>query len=352
MSTEQAPLPKVSVVVPCFNAERTLVKCVEGCLCQDYANLEIIFVDDGSDDATAAILGAYEGITVLTQENSGAAAARNLGWRSSSGQIICFTDSDCIPNPQWVSRLVEHYTDPVVGGVGGGYDIANPESWLARYIHEEIRQRHLRMPRRVNYLGSFNVSYRRAVLEQVGGFDERFRRASAEDNDLSYQVMKQGYALLFDADNCVAHHHTESFWHYIRQQFGHGYWRISLYSKQPDTLVGDQYIGFFELLQLPLSILAGLAGVLCWTHRVVLVLALVLTALVLGGQVPMALAIIRRKRDIWYAPFVPVMTVRAFARGLGMACALLGSSLAEILGLVMAFLQIFARRRPSRVEPA
>lgn len=344
--------PRASVVVPCFNAERTVTKCMEACLQQDYPNLEIIFVDDGSNDSTPAILGAYDGIKVLAQENSGAAAARNLGWRSSSGEIICFTDSDCVPNSRWVSQLVEHYTDPVVGGVGGSYDIANPESWLARCIHEEIRQRHLQMPRQVNYLGSFNVSYRRDVLEQAEGFDEGFRRASAEDNDLSYQVLKLGYTLLFDPDNCVAHHHTEGFWRYMRQQFCHGYWRIRLYTRHPDTLGGDQYIGLLELLQLPLSLLAGLAWVLSWTSKIVLILALVFSVLVVVGQMPMTLAIVRRKSGIRYAGFALVMVVRAFARGLGMARALLGSSLAEIMSLVVAFFQTVTRWGDSCVKSA
>jgi glycosyltransferase involved in cell wall biosynthesis len=322
---------------------------VEACLRQDYADLEVIFVNDGSNDATLSILSAYDGIKVLTQENRGAAAARNLGWQSSSGQIICFTDSDCVPNPQWVSRLVGGYA-AAVGGVGGGYDIANPHSWLARCIHEEIKQRHLRMPRQVDYLGSFNLSYRRSVLEQTGGFDEGFRKASAEDNDLSYRVLKHGYVLLFDPDNCVAHHHPEHFWHYMRQQFWHGYWRIRLYTRHPDTLRGDHYVGLFELLQLPLSLLAGLVWALSWANQLALLLALALGALVLGGQIPMALAIVRRTGDIRYSAFALVMMVRAFVRGLGMVRALLGSPLVEILGLVRAFFRILARRGLARFE--
>lgn len=349
MSVRENVLPKASVVVPCFNAERTVARCVEACLQQDYSSLEIVFVDDGSSGSTPAILGAYDGIKVLTQENRGPAAARNLGWRASSGQIVCFTDSDCIPNPHWVSRVVEHYADPAVGGVGGGYDIANPGRWLARCVQEEARQLHLQMPRQVNFLGSFNASYRRSVLEKTNGFDEGFRRASGEDNDLSYRVIKLGYTLFFDRENCVAHHHTEGFLRYMRQQFWHGYWRIKLYNKHPDWLGGDHHDSLLDLLQLPLSLLAGLAWALSWTNRAVFFLALALSALVLGGQTPMTVAVVRRTRDIRYLPFTLVMMVRDFVRGLGMVRALLDSSLAEVLNLVTAFFQIFTRRRSSHV---
>jgi glycosyltransferase involved in cell wall biosynthesis len=337
----QESLLAASIVVPCFNAEKTIVRCLEACLSQDYPDLEIIFVDDGSSDSTLPTLRTYDGITVLAQDNQGPAAARNLGWRSSSGEIICFTDSDCLPNPRWVSRLVEHYIDSPVGAVGGSYDIVNPESWLARCIHEEIRQRHLAMPKQVGYLGSFNVSYARTALEQTGGFDDGFRRASAEDNDLSYRVAKLGYTLLFDVDNCVAHHHTENFWRYMRQQFCHGYCRIMLYIKQPDKIRGDEYIGFFELLQLPLSLLAALAWLFSWASYAVLFLALVLTALVIGGQIPMTWSIVQRTGDMRYAPYASVMSARAFSRGLGMGRAFLGRSPAEMVVLIKALFRAF-----------
>jgi glycosyltransferase involved in cell wall biosynthesis len=335
---------KVSVVVPCFNAEATVAACVEACLRQDYPNLEIIFVDDGSNDSTLAILGEYDGIMVLAQRNRGPAAARNLGWRSSSGQVICFTDSDCVPHPHWVSQLVEYYTNPAVGGVGGGYDIANPQYWLARCIHEEIGQRHLRMPHLVNYLGSFNLSYRRAVLELVGGFDEEFRKASAEDNDLSYRAVKLGYKLLFDPDNRVAHHHTSDLWRYMRQQFWHGFWRIRLYAKQPDTIGGDHYAGLFDLVQVPLSLLTVSTWAFSWTDRAVLTLALLFSVALLGSQMPMTLAILRRTGSICYGGFAVVMIARAFVRGLGMVRAFLDSSLAEILSLMKAVFQLLAIR--------
>jgi len=341
-------LPTASIVVPCFNAARTVGRCVDACLGQDYPYLEIVFVDDGSSDSTLAVLEAYEHITVIAQENKGPASARNLGWRSSTGEIICFTDSDCVPNPTWVSQLIEGYTDACIGAVGGGYDIANPESWLARCIHEEIRQRHLRMPRQVNYLGSFNVSYTRSVLEQTGGFDERFRRASAEDNDLSYRVIKQGYTLVFDRANCVAHHHTEGLWSYMRQQFWHGYWRIGLYIKQPDTIGGDEYVGVFEFLQLPLSLLTAMAWAFSWTSSAILALALMLSGLLVGGQIPMTWSMMETTGDVRYFPYLLVMAVRAFFRGLGMLRGVVGSSIMELTSLASALVGAVLGNRKAR----
>lgn len=349
MPVDENDLPKASIVVPCFNAERTIARCVEACLQQDYPNLELIFVDDGSDDSTTAILGTYDGITVVTQKNKGPAAARNLGWRVSSGQIVCFTDADCVPNPRWVSRLVERYTHLAVGGVGGSYNLANAESWLARCIQEESQQLHLGMPNHTNFLGSFNASYRRSVLEQADGFDERFRRASGEDNDLSYRVIDLGYKLSFDAANSVAHYHPEHLWSYMRRQFWHGYWRIELYKKHPNRLHGDDLYSLPVFVQLPLSLLAVLAWALSWVTHIILYLAIALSALVLLGEIPMTGAIVRRTRHMQYLPFALVMMARDFVRGLGMTRAFLGSTLAEILGMIVAFIQTLTHRKASHV---
>lgn len=336
-------------MVPCFNAEKTIGKCIDACLDQDYPNVEVVVVDDGSSDSSVEILRRYGNIQVISQPQKGPAKARNLGWRSSSGEIICFTDSDCIPNSNWVSRIVVSYKDANVGGVGGGYDIANPESWLARCIHEEIRERHLRMHDEVDYLGSFNVSYARRVLDEVGGFDEGFKKASAEDNDISYRVRKLGHTLLFDANNCVAHHYVEHFWSYMRKQFWRGYWRISLYKRHGDMLGGDDYADLFDFLQLPLSLAAGIAWAFSCIKGHFIALAIALTIIVLSLQIPVTLSMVRRTGDVRILPFALIVTTRAFFRGLGMIRGLISSSPSEILALIRAFFGLFSRRKQSGV---
>ncbi|MFM1920622.1 MAG: hypothetical protein RLZZ303_2256 [Candidatus Hydrogenedentota bacterium] len=257
----------VSVIVPAYNAERTLAECIEALLAQDYPNLEIIIVDDGSTDRTAQIAQGYEGITYLHQSNAGPAAARNRGAATAKGEWLAFTDSDCIAEPDWISALmakVRANKGRGVVGVGGTYGIANPESLLARIIHAEIQARHARMKDEVDFLGSFNVAYERKAFEAVAGFDESFSQASGEDNELAYRLIDAGGKLHFTRRAIVNHYHPTRLLPYFKTQMRHGYWRVRLNKKHENRSRGDAYADGTELrltIGLAGSLLGGILGI-------------------------------------------------------------------------------------------
>jgi glycosyltransferase involved in cell wall biosynthesis len=246
---------EVSIVIPTFNAEKTIGKTLEACLRQDHkGQVEVIVVDDGSTDGTKEEVEKFP-VKYIYQENAGPASARNRGWRESRGEFVCFTDSDCIPSRDWVSKLVGHYRlDGNVGAVGGSYTVANPESLLAYCIQEEISIRHSAMPKEVRFLGSYNLSVKRTVLEEIGGFQEGYKKASGEDNDLSYKILKHGHKILFDREALVAHYHRESLWRYLNDQYTHGFWRARLYREHPDMGLGDDYTRWKDILEVPLCL--------------------------------------------------------------------------------------------------
>lgn len=310
----------VSVVVPARDSAATLGKCLDACLDQDYPHLEVIVVDDGSQDATAAVAARYP-VRLIRQANAGPAAARNRGWRAAQGEIVCFTDADCVPARDWVRSLLAGYHSHEVAGVGGSYDIANPGSFLAHLIHAEIRYRHSRMPRLVDYLGGFNLSYRRRILEEVGGFDESYPAPSAEDNELSYRVIKAGYRLVFTPRARVAHHHPERIFPYLRSQFRHGYWRVKLYRDHPDMARGDAYAGVLDLLQPPLALL-GLAGLPLLLLPSGWWVSLLAWGLLLGMEIVQSLTMAWGRKEprllCWWLMAFP----RSLARGLGMLAGL------------------------------
>jgi len=98
-------IPDVSVVIAAYDAECTLPATLAACRAQDFAgSLEVIVVDDGSRDRTREMAEAA-GVRVVSQSNSGPAGARNSGWREARAPIVLFTDSDCVPRPDWVRRL-------------------------------------------------------------------------------------------------------------------------------------------------------------------------------------------------------------------------------------------------------
>ncbi|MFN2471253.1 MAG: glycosyltransferase family 2 protein [Gaiellaceae bacterium] len=145
--------PRVSVVMPAYDAGATVGAAVSFVLGQTYRDLELVVVDDGSTDATAAIVEAHEGpVRLVRQENAGVAAARNRGVAEARGELIAFCDSDDVLFPEHVETLVALYDRR------GGIVTANSYWLLPGGIH----------PSRTRYKGGFPApdEQRRAILEQ------------------------------------------------------------------------------------------------------------------------------------------------------------------------------------------
>ncbi|HEO70423.1 MAG TPA: glycosyltransferase [Candidatus Hydrogenedentes bacterium] len=314
-----------SVIIPAYNAETTLGACLDACLAQTRPADEVMVVDDGSADGTARIAAA-RGVHCIRQHNSGPAAARNCGARETRGDVLVFTDADCVPARTWLEELAAGF-DEGVGAVGGTYALGNPESWLARMVHAEIAERHASLGDEVDFLGSFNVAYRREAFDRVGGFDESFRAASAEDNDLAYRLDDAGYALRFRHKACVAHIHPTRLGAYLVAQMRHGIWRVKLYRKHPGRVRrGDRYAGLGDLAAAPLALLcvawvgaAGACAVLGWSVWPAVTAAMALGGVVTGLHVPMAVAMVRRTGEARMGLFAAMGVLRALARGVGLA---------------------------------
>ncbi len=313
----------VSIVIPAFNSAATMGECLDACRSQTHGETEIIVVDDGSTDDTATIVKALP-VHYLRQENRGPAAARNRGVEAAEGEIIAFTDADCVPEPEWIERLLEDF-DSAAAAVGGAYAIANPNSLFAHMVHTEIVLRHARFDRDVDFLGSFNLAIRRKDFEEAEGFDESFTYASAEDNDLAYRLKDAGKSLRFSPNARVAHYHPSHLLPYLRSQSRHGFWRMKLYAKHPGRARGDRYAGLPDFAGPPLALILSVSIAVAalktaWTGFSPLTFALPLTlcVLYLVLLLPAALQMAWRAGDPRMAVFAAVRALRDLARGLGM----------------------------------
>ncbi|MCB9834339.1 MAG: glycosyltransferase [Planctomycetes bacterium] len=322
MSTESLT---VSLVIPGRNCETTLAACLDSVLpiLQDPRSglIEVLFVDDGSTDRSAEIARARP-ITYLKGEGKGPGAARNLGWRSARGELVWFIDSDTVARPDALAILLPHLADPKVGGVSGSYDNALPGSLLACLIHEEIVERHLAMKTEVDFLATFNVLYRRAILAELDGFDERYLKA--QDAEFSFRVTGLGYKLHFDIASKVAHHHETSWRKYLRVQRQQGFWRVYLHLEHKGHSKGDSYSKLSDHAQPPLAMLClaslpfGFLGIPFVPLSFFQVSSGFLFLLLLALQLPMTLRLVRRTGQQRYWLFAWMSFLRAFWRGIGM----------------------------------
>lgn len=235
----------VSIVIPAYNCEKTIEKCLRALEEQSYDdNFEVIVVDDGSSDNTASIVKKHQKIKYLFEKNSGPAAARNKGWKNSKGKIIVFIDSDCVPEKSWLKEMLSDFKNENIGAVGGAYELTvNNYSRLSCLIGEEIKYRYRKIGNFTDAHGSYSFAVRRKILEKINGYNEYYPIATAEDWDLCYRIQDLGYKIVFNKNAKVGHHHPENFWKYLRTQFRHGYYRMKLYKDNPKRLKGDKYSG-------------------------------------------------------------------------------------------------------------
>lgn len=307
--------PVVTLVIPGRNCSATLERCLESVVTLKKSRQlkEIIFVDDGSTDTTAEIAARYP-VRVIPGRGQGPGAARNLGWQAAKAELIWFIDSDCVAHGDALEQLLPYMSEARVAGVGGSYSNLFPDSILASLIHQEIVARHLRMPSEVDFLASFNVLYRRAVLAEVNGFDEALKLG--QDADLAYRVGHRGYRLHFNRDSKVGHHHPTNLWRYLRTQMWQGYYRMRLYRKHPNKIKGDSYAGWLDYVQPPLAV-CGLPMLLAFPWLGLMPI-LVWLGLFLLVQLPQAVQMMKVERDGRVLTFAGLGSIRALARGVGM----------------------------------
>ncbi len=242
---------KVSVIIPAYNAQSTIGQTLKALMEQDYSEkFEILVVDDGSSDQTAQIIRSFANVRYIHQPNAGPAAARNHGAKFSQGFILAFTDSDCIPHKNWLSQLTRGFIAKDVAVVMGSYGIANKDNLLAYCVYKEIVFRHERfLPDFPKVFGSYNFCVKKNIFEKVGGFDESYRNASGEDNDLSYRIFSSGARIYFERKALVDHYHPILVGNYLKEQFRHGFWRVKMYASHPSMAQGDGYTFWKDIVE-------------------------------------------------------------------------------------------------------
>jgi glycosyltransferase involved in cell wall biosynthesis len=251
--------PPVSVIIPTYNAEKTIAQNLLALVKQQCpSQYEIIVVDDGSNDSTAKIVekmiedfGNPKKVRLIRSNHRGPAAARNIGIKEAQSDIVLFTDADCTASEKWISSMVEpFFTDPSVAGVGGTYQMPNEGSMTGRFVGYDIAYRHTRMSESIDHIGTYSAAFLKKALLEVGLFDESFTQADSEDNDISYRLTDRGYKLIFQPKGLVCHLHPSKVGQFLKRQFQRAYWRAALYAKHPRRLrEPDKYTTWQTQLQ-------------------------------------------------------------------------------------------------------
>jgi len=210
-----------SVIVVCWNSTDVLGRCLDRLFAQDYANREIIVVDDGSTDDTADIAGrasARGDVTLVrSRHNRGCPSARNLGLRHAKGEIVAFIDADGFAAPHWLGEVVRAFgDDPQIGGVAstvffddnpmvvnGAGGIVNRQGWAADLSMNESYE-DVRIAAHALYPMGCGMALRREALQRVGPFDDRMLNYY-DDVDYGTRLWRAGYRVVVAPDAWIDH---------------------------------------------------------------------------------------------------------------------------------------------------
>jgi glycosyltransferase involved in cell wall biosynthesis len=228
----EGTLPFASVVIPARNAERTIGECLESLMRVDYdpERREILVVENGSTDRTREIISEYP-VRCLFEPRRGPSAARNRGVEDARGEIVAFTDADCVVTKGWLRELVRGFDAPDVWGVAGEIVAYPPRTPAERYLARRKalwQEPALRASR--PFAVTSNAAFRRATFDRLGLFDTRLTKA--QDKDFGWRFYADGeLRLSYSPEALVLHRHRPTAWKLFTQHAGWGYGAALLHRK-------------------------------------------------------------------------------------------------------------------------
>ena len=227
-------VPRISVVVCSYNAERTMKACLESLEKLRYPDYEVIVVNDGSKDRTLEIAESFPFCRIISQTNKGLSVARNVGAEASTGEIVAYTDSDCVVDPDWLTYLVAKMEAAGFHACGGPNFPPPEDSMVAAAVAVSPGgPTHVLLSDDVaEHIAGCNMAFRRDTLLRLGGFDPVFR-AAGDDIDICWRFQDAGFAIGFSPAAMVWHFRRNTIDAYIGQQKGYGKAEALVYSKHP-----------------------------------------------------------------------------------------------------------------------
>jgi len=226
--------PRITVVVCTYNGCATIRECLEGLSRLEYPNTEMIVIDDGSTDGTAQIAREFD-VRLVSTENRGLSAARNLGLELASGEIIAYLDDDAYPDPHWLDYLAEAFRTTEFTAVGGPNLPPPGEDFVAEAVaNSPGGPTHVLLSdREAEHIPGCNMAFRTAELRSLGGFDPQFRTAG-DDVDICWRIQGSGGRVGFHPSALVWHHRRKTVRAYWNQQTGYGKAEAMLQIKWPE----------------------------------------------------------------------------------------------------------------------
>lgn len=253
---ETGPISGVSIIIPAYNAKRTLRECLQAATTLKWpGELSVIVVNDGSTDNTSDIASSFSGVEVIDVAHGGAARATNIGIKAAHHNMVVLLDADAVLEKAWLEKIIPSFDDPTVAAASG-YAVTANRSSIGKIAGYDVESRLGRVPMDTDHLSTTNTACRREVLLEVGLLTEELK--AGYDVDLSRRLKAAGYRLILRKGARCRHYWRDDLRGYLRQQYNYAYHRMELTRKfgKPH----DQVTGLGMILQVPLTIALLLAA--------------------------------------------------------------------------------------------
>jgi mycofactocin system glycosyltransferase len=220
--------PYVSVIIPVRNRPEDITASLQSLSRLDYPveKIEVIVVDDASEDKTPEVISTFPVHLIRFNEHKQASFCRNWAAQRAKGEILAFLDSDCVADPLWLKELIPAFGDPLNGAVGGVVDSYGNKKGLDRY--EKVKSsltmgswpKSSREEKKFFYFPSCNLLVRRALFLQLGGFREDM--IVGEDVDFCWRLQDQGHHIEYRPVGKIYHKHRDSMRYFCSRRFDYG----------------------------------------------------------------------------------------------------------------------------------
>jgi GT2 family glycosyltransferase len=266
--------PFFSIIIPTYNRTELLVSCLQSLTYVDYPqdSLEVIVVDDGSETPPEAIIAQFRNqlpVKLLKQPNAGPSAARNLGSEHAKGDILAFTDDDCIIAPDWLHVLSNRFADTPASMIGGktiNNVPHNPYSATSQIIIDVVYRHYNSDYDHAKFVASNNLAVTANLFKRIGGFDSTFR--FSEDRELCCRWLNHGYQIIYLPEALVYHNKALTLHSFWRQHFNYGRGAYRFHQKRINHKWGNFqtefkfHLNFRNWLLTPFSQVKGTQSVL------------------------------------------------------------------------------------------
>jgi len=320
------PPPTATVLIPAHNEESVIVQTVNSVLASDFQGLRVIVINDGSTDNTGDLLDEHFArdprVHIIHQVNRGKPAALSAGIACADTEILVTIDADTEIEPDAISKLLRHFSDPQVGAVAGNVKVGNRSRWLTRWQALEYITSQNMEKRAFDLLNCITVvpgalgAWRRTAVEAAGGITAD---TVAEDADLTIAIRRLGWRVSYDEEAIAWTEAPETPGVLIRQRFRWTFGTLQSFWKHKDTLFRPKY-GTLGWIALPNIFL----------FQVLLpLISPVIDLLFLGAVILWAL-------EKWHFPYIP--QIHSSTNDLlGSVLFFLGFLLIDVLTCVIAF---------------